>query len=299
MIRGAPPRVIGKTVEVMGLHKSGREFPVELTLGSWRAQDRIFFSGIIRDVSERKKAEAALKEEKNKTEDLLKNILPLESIEELKTQGFVRAKHFPEASILFTDIVGFTKIAEQNGAEELVSGLNEMFGRFDRIVKRRGLEKIKTIGDAYMCAGGIPTPNKTHAIDCVLAAIQFIHYARSVENRLKCSIRVGIHSGPVMGGIVGEWKYTYDIWGDAVNVAARMESSGLANRINISESTYRLVRYFFECESRGQIAAKHKGELKMYKIRRIKKDFSVDGLGLIPNELFFNKYQALRGHASH
>lgn len=100
-------------------------------------------------------------------------------------------------------------------------------------------------------------------------------------------------------GIVGEWKYTYDIWGDAVNVAARMESSGLANRINISESTYRLVRYFFECKSRAQIAAKHKGELKMYKVRRIKKELSVDGLGLIPNELFLMRYQALRGHASH
>ena len=294
VIMGAQPKVIGKTVELSGLHKNGKEFPVELTLGSWKSHDKVFFSGIIRDISERKEAERIIQKEKNKSENLLKNILPMEVIEELKIKGSVKPRYFPAITVLFTDIVGFTKITEKFDVEELVSGLNHMFTKFDKIVKTRSLEKIKTIGDAYMCAGGVPIQNTTHAIDSILAAIQFLTYIRSRENKLNCQIRIGIHTGPVMGGIVGSWKYTYDIWGDSVNIAARMEASGLPNKINVSEDTYKLIKDFFECDFRGKMEAKNKGLMAMYRLRKIHKHLSVDGLGKTPNNLFYQEYNKLK-----
>lgn len=294
MIGGGNPKLIGKTVELTALHKTNKEFPIELTLGHWSSGNKNFFSGIIRDISDRKESERIIQEEKRKADELLKNILPVEVIDELKIKGSVKSKYFPEASILFTDIVGFTKITEEIEVEALVSGLNRMFTRFDQIVKNRGLEKIKTIGDAYMCAGGIPVHNVSHAIDCVLTAIQFLSYIRSVENRLKCQIRIGIHTGPVMTGVVGEWKYTYDIWGDSVNVASRMESSGLPNKINISENTYHMVKNFFECDFRGDIKAKNKGSMGMYTVKGIKKSLSVDRQGKKIGKLFFEEYNKFK-----
>ena len=299
MINGGSPQVIGKTLELSGLHKDGHEFPIELTLGTWNYQNKIFFSGIIRDITGRKKAEIAIQREKNKSDELLKNILPEETIKELKENGYVQSKYFPEASIMFTDIVGFTGIAENKKAKELVSGLNMMFTHFDKIVRRRGLEKIKTIGDSYMCAGGVPGSSHTHAVDCVLAAIQFLTYIRSEKNLLNCKIRIGIHTGSVMGGVVGDWKYTYDIWGDSVNIASRMESSGLPDKINISESTYQIVKEFFQCDFRGKIKAKNKGMMSMYRVRKIHKELSIDDQGRSPNEAFFEKYNKLALESIH
>ena len=300
ILRGGEERVIGKTVELTALHKDGREFPIELTLGFWQSENETFFSAIIRDITERKESERLIQLEKKKADNLLQNILPSDVIHELKQKGKVQSKHYPDVTVLFTDIVGFTRITETYEADKLVSELNIMFSHFDKIVKRRGLEKIKTIGDSYMCAGGIPLKNNTHAVDAVLAAIQMLMIIKAKRKERPESekdfwnIRLGIHSGPVMAGVVGEWKYTYDIWGDTVNVASRMESSGLPGFINISQNTYQLVQDFFDCLVRNKIDVKNKGEMEMYVISGIKKELSIDNKGRKPNNLFYDQYKRMK-----
>ena len=197
---------------------------------------------------------------------------------------------------MFTDFKGFTQIAEGLTPQELIKELDDCFSQFDRITERYNLEKLKTIGDSYMCAGGIPKVNATHAIDSCLAALEI----QSFMNQLKAQkqknnvpyweLRLGIHSGPVMAGVVGEKKFAYDIWGDTVNTASRMESSGTAGRVNISYSTYELVKDFFECEYRGEVSAKNKGKVKMYYLNRINKEYAKDSEGLLANEKFLNRF---------
>jgi class 3 adenylate cyclase len=171
---------------------------------------------------------------------------------------------------LFTDFKGFTTIAKDMTPTELVAELNEFFVAFDDIIEKNGLEKIKTIGDAYMCAGGIPTTNKTHPVDIVRAGLQIQefmnhHSVKRVEKGLQpWGLRVGIHTGPVTAGVVGRKKYAYDIWGSAVNIASRMESSGDVGKVNISAATYDLVKDVFPCSHRGKISAKNVGEIDMY-----------------------------------
>ena len=183
--------------------------------------------------------------------------------------------------------------------EELVSQLDSCFSQFDQIVKRNGLEKLKTIGDAYMAAGGLPAENQTHAIDACLAALELRQFMKQVEE-VRASvgeniwkIRIGIHSGPVTAGVLGTDKFAYDIWGDTVNTASRMESSGEPGRINISLQTYELVKDLFEVERRGKVQAKGKGELEMFFLARIKPELSVNGEGLIPNGKFEMKRLAV------
>jgi class 3 adenylate cyclase len=169
--------------------------------------------------------------------------------------------------VMFTDFKGFTTISEKLSAEELVQEINESFVAFDHIMQKYGIEKIKTIGDAYMAAGGLPTPKSTHAIDVVSAAMEIIEFTRNLKEKkgdLGFEVRIGIHSGPVVAGIVGIRKFAYDIWGDTVNTASRMESSSEVGKINISESTYELVKHKFNCSPRGKINAKGKGEIEMY-----------------------------------
>lgn len=197
------------------------------------------------------------------SEDLLHNILPQEIAKELKEHGFSEARQFEQVTVLFTDFVGFTKIAEQMSPKDLVSEIHKHFQAFDAIIKRNGLEKIKTIGDAYLAVCGLPVENELHALRVTQAAIEIRDYINSLPESL-FHIRIGVHSGPVVAGIVGMIKYSYDIWGDTVNTAARMEQNCEPGKINISGQTYELIRDHFNVEFRGKIAAKNKGDLEMY-----------------------------------
>jgi len=217
-----------------------------------------------------------LNQERRKSDRLLRSVLPAVIADELKQTDRVQPVDYEHASVLFTDFVGFTQIAESFTPQQLIEELDSCFGEFDRIAKKHNLEKIKTIGDAYMAVGGVPVANQTHAVDCVLAALeieQLVSALRAKEMRRSrpyWQIRIGIHSGDLVAGVVGREKFSYDVWGDTVNTASRLESSGVAGRINISGATYELVKDFFECEFRGKVAAKNKGEIDMYFVKGIR-----------------------------
>jgi hypothetical protein len=204
-----------------------------------------------------------IEEEKRKSETLLLNILPEETARELLSKGVTQSRKYDMVTVMFTDFVGFTQITETLKAEDLVLVVDKYFRAFDDITLKYGVEKIKTIGDAYMCAGGLPTPNATNPEDVLNAAIEMMQYMdQGSSNTFK--LRIGIHTGPVIAGVVGKHKFQYDIWGDAVNVAARMEQNSMPGRINISGATFGFVKDHFSCEYRGKIEAKHKGEMEMY-----------------------------------
>lgn len=242
-----------------------------------------------------------LSAEKEKSDKLLRNILPDEIAEELKASGRAEPKYYAEASVMFTDFVGFTKIAERLTPADLIAELDRCFSYFDQVTARHHLEKLKTIGDAYMCVAGAPVASACHALDAALAALEIRSFMAdqrrlAEEQQLPYwELRLGIHSGPIIAGVIGEKKFAYDIWGDTVNTASRMESSGIAGRINISEATYREVADFFECEFRGQVAAKNKGEVAMYYLLRLKPEFSEDAGGLWPNGSFREAYIKRQG----
>ncbi len=216
----------------------------------------------------------SLNQERKKSDRLLLNILPAAVAEELKRKDYATPRHYESATVLFTDFVGFTKFAEKMTPEELIQELDESFRVFDRIVRKNGLEKIKTIGDSYMAVGGIPESNSTHALDCVLAGQEIQQFMddlkedKKLKNLLYFECRLGIHTGPLVAGVVGGHKFAYDVWGDTVNTASRMESSGEAGRVNMSGTTYELIKHHCECESRGKIQAKNKGEIEMYFLSR-------------------------------
>lgn len=201
-----------------------------------------------------------------RSERLLLNILPAELAQELSSTGSARPARHESATILFTDFSGFTQVASAMPAERMVSELNEIFATFDDICDELGVEKIKTIGDAYMAAAGLPKPCADHARRCVRAGLRMLDYLeqRNRTAAFKWSLRVGVHSGPVVTGVVGKRKYAFDVWGDTVNIASRMESAGEAGRVNISAYTYDLIREEFECEYRGKVDAKGKGQIDMY-----------------------------------
>jgi len=213
-----------------------------------------------------------LQEEKQITENLLLNILPQEVAEELKKNGSSEAKHYDEVTVLFTDFVNFTENSEKMGAEKMLIELNECFTAFDLIMEKHKLEKIKTIGDAYLSVCGLPNQNPNHAYQTVLAALDILKF---IEDRRKTNpealeIRIGINSGSLVAGIVGLKKFAYDIWGDTVNTAARMEQNSEKGKINVSESTYQLVKDQFNFEYRGKIDTKGKGAMDMYFALQIK-----------------------------
>ena len=224
------------------------------------------------EVQERTKE---LRLEKQKSDDLLLNILPEEVANELKEKGSADAKQFDMVTVMFTDFKGFTKISERLSPSQLVEEIHICFKAFDAIIARHNIEKIKTIGDAYMCAGGLPVSNETHAIDVVNAAIEIRQFMQEHLEQKKLTgqevfeIRIGIHTGPVVAGIVGIRKFAYDIWGDTVNIASRLESSGEAGKINISGSTYECVKDHFSCTYRGKIEAKNKGQIDMYFVENV------------------------------
>jgi len=212
---------------------------------------------------------------KKKSEELLLNILPAEVAEELKLTGTAKAKSFTMVTVMFTDFKDFTTVSEKVSAELLVDEIHTCFSAFDIIIQKHKIEKIKTIGDAYLCASGLPVSNYTHAVDMLNAAFEIrsymLHRKKEKEARgeIPFDLRIGIHTGPVVAGIVGVKKYAYDIWGDTVNIASRMESNGDAGKVNISGSTYELVKEKFSCTHRGKVQAKNKGEIDMYFVEKI------------------------------
>ena len=211
-----------------------------------------------------------ISKEKKRSDELLLNILPEETAEELKATGTAKAKSFSSVTVMFTDFKNFTQASERMSPDELVKEIHYCYSEFDKIVTRHGIEKIKTIGDAYMCAGGLPVSNKTHPVDVVNAGIEMQRFMaahkqeRSGKGEPFFELRLGIHTGPVVAGVVGTKKFAYDIWGDTVNTASRMESSGETGKVNISGTTYELVRERFRCLHRGKVQAKNKGEIDMY-----------------------------------
>ena len=234
----------------------------------------LLVSGLIFNLRYVRKSRKTIQNEKEVSEGLLLNILPAEVAKELKEKGRSDAKHFEQATVLFTDFKDFTQLSEKLTAEELVAELDYCFKGFDSIIQKHGVEKIKTIGDSYMAVGGIPDPSKGSAHDVVAAALEMKDFIlnrakeRQKDGKRSFEMRIGIHTGPVIAGIVGLKKFQYDIWGDTVNIASRMESSGTVGKINISQTTYELVKDKFACGYRGEIDAKGKGMLKMYFVAR-------------------------------
>ncbi|MNF58197.1 Adenylate cyclase [compost metagenome] len=221
-----------------------------------------------------KKTNRIIEEEKKRSDSLLLNILPEETAHELKQSGKVQAKRFESVTVLFTDFEGFTQYAEKLSPEKLVESVDFYFSKFDAIIEKYGLEKIKTVGDAYMCAGGLPFPTGDHANKMVLAAFEIAEFVAESKkwntlNQTRFEIRIGICTGPVVAGVVGTKKFAYDIWGDTVNIASRMESNSIPGKINISESTYDIIKDSFECEYRGEIEVKNKGTMKMYFVNNL------------------------------
>jgi adenylate cyclase len=206
--------------------------------------------------------------EKKRSESLLLNILPAETAKELKQNGKVGAVKFDEVTVLFTDFVAFSKLAEHIEPVQLVKSIDFYFKGFDEITTKYGLEKIKTIGDSYMCACGLPTANPTHATNVIKAAKEMINLVSGALTALDglshFEVRIGVHTGPIVAGIVGIKKWQYDIWGDTVNIASRMESKSEPGRVNLSETTYNQIKDQFPCEYRGEIEVKNRGMLKMY-----------------------------------
>lgn len=222
-----------------------------------------------------RKTKQIIEKERDRSESLLLNILPEETAIELKEYGKVKAKKFQSVTVMFTDFKGFTHYAENLDPEQLVESVGFYFSKFDAIMEKHGLEKIKTVGDAYMCAGGLPYPTEDHAHKMVLAAFEILDFVASAkknqaEDETRFEIRIGINTGPVVAGVVGTQKFSYDIWGDTVNVASRMETMSEAGKVNISANTYELIKADFECEPRGEIYVKNRGMMQMYYVNATK-----------------------------
>ncbi len=227
---------------------------------------------LFRDYRAKIRVNKLLDSQNMQIEGLLRNILPDEVAKELQHEGTSKPRYFDSVTVLFTDFKGFSAIAETLSPHEVVAELSDCFVAFDNIMEKYGLEKIKTIGDSYMCAGGIPIENNTHPIDMVKAAFEIIEFMKmknetrqdKTGSSIPWELRVGVHTGPVVAGVVGKKKYAYDIWGSTVNIASRMESNGEPGKVNISESTYALVKDQYDCTYRGKIYAKNVGDIDMY-----------------------------------
>jgi class 3 adenylate cyclase len=290
-----PVRVGEEIAGSFGIHGAPVSDAVLKSIGSLlsavlervRASDRLLEAN--REL-ERKHEE--VERQKKTSETLLLNILPAEVADELRTKGMVSPKYFEDVTILFTDFVGFTLATEKLAAEDLVEMLDDYFTAFDRIVARYGLEKMKTIGDSYMCLSGLPVRNPAHPVDMVMAAFEMLREVQergARASRAHWQVRIGIHTGPVIAGVVGINKFAFDIWGDTVNYSSRMESSGQADRINVSERTYSRIKDFFECEYRGKVLTKEKRELDMYFVNGVLPAL-LGGAGELPPPIFSRRY---------
>ena len=227
---------------------------------------------VVRDVSERRHVESALRVEKERSDALLLNMLPRAIVARLRDNPGVIAERFEEGTILFADIVGFTKLSSKTPPAEVVGLLNDVFTAFDRLTLEFGLEKIKTIGDAYMVVGGVPTPRADHAEAVADMALGMLEAVGEIsKTRGPYQVRIGINSGPVVAGVLGLSKFVYDLWGDAVNVAARMESHGEPGAIQVSEDSHARLKDTFVLEERGMVEVKGKGPMRTFFLRGRKK----------------------------
>ena len=222
-----------------------------------------------------KRTSSIIEKERNRSDRLLLNILPKQTAEELKKNGRVKAKKFASVTVLFADFKRFTLVAEKLPPERLIKTIDYYFSQFDKITDKYGIEKIKTIGDSYMAVSGLPYPSHDHATRMLLAAFEMTEFVKETKEKslfddADFEVRIGLNSGPVVAGVVGIKKFAYDIWGDTVNIAARMESHSEIGRINISENTYDLVKDEFECEYRGKVEVKNNRILKMYYVNEVK-----------------------------
>jgi len=240
-----------------------------------------------------------LTEQKTKYEELLTNYLPKEEFEKLKEKTKDKTQRYKMVTVLFSNILGFTKVAEQDNAEQLIDDVDKFFFRFDEVVKKLHIEKIKTIGDSYMCAGGIPQKNRTNPIEVVLAAFEMQQYMHSIKdqyvakNQKIWDLRMGIHTGPVFCNSTSN-KKRLEIWGDSVNIASRMEASGEIGKVNITGMTYELVKDYFLCQYRGKMPVKYKGEIDMYFIEGFRPALSIGGVGLKHNKTFTVRLALIR-----
>jgi class 3 adenylate cyclase len=233
--------------------------------------------------------------EKGESERLLLNILPPSIAAELKASQRVQPRFFDSASVIFIDFSGFTRIVETMEPASVIDQLDQHFTRFDDIMAKHRLEKLKTIGDAYLAVGGVPEHNRSHPVDAALCALQILdHLTKLNRQREKLHLpawlaRIGINTGPVIAGVVGKHKFTYDIWGNTVNVAERVEAAGVPGRITISEATWQHIKGRFETEPRGAVEVKHKGLVNMHFLNRVKPDLSSDPAGTTPNDRFWKQ----------
>jgi adenylate cyclase len=239
--------------------------------------------------------------QKARADELLQNLLPRAIADELKKNGRVQPRYIRSATVLFADVQGFTLLAERAEPAALIGLLDQYFTAFDDIVTRRGLEKIKTIGDAYMAVGGVPETGLQHPVDACLTALEMQATAARIKSRSEkmglpaLELRVGIHTGPVISGVVGNRRFTFDIWGHAVNTAAFMEAHCLPGRINVSDTVAGHAKALFELEARGAVEAKHERMHEMFFLNRLKPEFSRDAAGHQPNESFAAEYDRLTG----
>lgn len=243
--------------------------------------------------TEIEKQKSSIEEEQAKSEELLRNILPWEVARQLRKKGTAPPKKFKEVSVMFADFVGFSKVSVSfDTIEDFIKELSFYFESFEEITAARFIEKIKTIGDCYMCVGGIPRQNHSHAFDTVLAALEIQRFVEEIaqksakQKKPVWRLRIGIHTGSVVAGVIGKKKFAYDVWGDTVNVASRMESSGEAGKVNVSETTYQYIKDFFLCTYRGKVPAKNIGDINMYFVERILPDYAEDAEGFVPNAAF-------------
>ncbi|HAN17400.1 MAG: hypothetical protein A2X13_08955 [Bacteroidetes bacterium GWC2_33_15] len=234
----------------------------------------------------------AIEEQKQKSDELLLNILPSEIANQLKKKGSAKSKQYKMVSILFTDFKDFSKLAGIIPSQDLITELNIYFQKFDEIIEGHFIEKIKTIGDSYMCAGGLPLTNRSNPIDVTIAGLKIQKFMKEYagekkkKNEEAWELRIGIHTGEVIAGVIGKKKFAYDIWGDAVNKAARMEQFGAIAKVNISGDTYEYIKDYFDCTYRGKVEVKNNDELEMYYVNRLKPEFSDDDAGTEPNAEF-------------
>ena len=288
LFAGEPYTITANRQRILNLLLSTYENAMQQNLALRKAQEELT------------KLNQQLEVSHKETERLLLNILPKTVAEELIAYGSSTPAKFEDVSVMFSDFVGFTQVAEKLTAQDLLTELEVYFEYFDSVIEQHHLEKLKTIGDSYMAAGGLPEATTTHAVDCVLAALEIQRFvsARASEREAKgqpfWKMRLGIHTGPAVAGVIGKKKFAYDIWGDTVNLASRMESSGESGKVNVSNDTYLRVQHLFDCEPRGHVSVKHKGEVEMYFVERIKPELSERGEGLVANSAFHQAYEELQ-----
>ena len=252
-----------------------------------------------RRMAELAEARREAERQRERSDRLLLNILPRAVAEELRANEQVVPRYHDSVTIMFADFEGFSGLTERIEPKSLIEQLDQFFSAFDAIAERHRLEKLKTIGDAYMCVGGLPEPNRTHEVDSCLAALSFLEFMRRTNAQReklhlpRWDLRIGIHSGPVMAGVVGKSKFIYDVWGDAVNIAARLEATGGAGRINVSDIVHNRLRSLMEFEPRGAVEVKNKAPIRMHFVTRIKPEFSRDVEGLRPNDAFHHECERL------